>query len=579
MRPFDPRLTRRVPGVRRPLGALGLLGVALAVAVVAQATALAALLAAAAQGRLDRAALAGLLLAVAARAALWWAQGVVAAHAAAAVKAALRADLLAATQRLGPAWLGGQRAGSLATLVGRGLDALDPYFTGYLPQLVVGVTIPVAVLGRLVVADWGSALIIALTLPLIPVFAALIGWQTQAATTRQWRRLSRLGGHFLDLVTGLPTLRVFGRARAQVAAVRRMADAHRLATMRTLRIAFLSALVLELVATVSVALVAVPVGLRVLGGTLPLQTALLVLLLAPEAYLPLRAAGARFHASEEGLAALDEALSVIEATPSPAPVHPRTPPGGRSAGDPAVVRFEEVTVAYERTIALRDVCFELAAGQRVALVGPSGSGKSTILAVLLGFVTPSSGRVSVAGVDLRDLDIEAWRRRLAWVPQRPHLFAASLADNIRLGAPHATSSDVDEAVRAAALDQVVAGLPDGLDTLLGERGHGLSGGQRQRVALARAFLRCRLSVPAAAADPAGAAGRVALGGAGPAPLVLLDEPTARLDTASEAAVLAATRRLTAGRTALLVAHRPALLEHADRVLHVADGRVREAVPA
>src|SRR5690606_16048261 len=307
MRPFDPRLIRRIPSVRRPLGALGVVGVALALAVVAQATALAALLAAAADGRLNRAALAGLPLAVAARAAPRWAQGVIAAHAAASVKAALRADVLAATQRLGPAWLAGQRAGSLATLVGRGLDALDAYFTGYLPQLVVGATIPLAVLARLVFADWGSALIILVTLPLIPVFAVLVGWQTQDAAQRQWRRLSRLGGHFLDMLTGLPTLRVFGRARAQVAAVRRMADAHRVATMRALRIAFLSALVLELVATVSVALVAVPVGLRVLGGTLPLHTALLVLLLTPEAYLPLRAAGAKFHASVEGLTALDEA--------------------------------------------------------------------------------------------------------------------------------------------------------------------------------------------------------------------------------------------------------------------------------
>ena len=561
MRPFDPRLIRRVPTVRRPLGALGVVGVALALAVVAQATALAALIAAAADRRLDRTALAGLLLAVAARAALLWAQGVIAAHTAASVKAALRRDVLAATQRLGPGWLAGQRAGSLATLVGRGLDALDTYFTGYLPQLIVGVTIPVAVLARLVVADWGSALIILVTLPLIPVFAVLVGWQTQDAAQRQWRRLSRLGGHFLDMVTGLPTLRVFGRARAQVAVVRRMADAHRVATMRTLRIAFLSALVLELVATVSVALVAVPVGLRVLGGALPLQTALLVLLLTPEAYLPLRAAGARFHASVDGLTALDEALRV----PSPDPPARSSGPSVPVPQRFEVIRFEGVTVRYERGVALRDASFEIRAGERVALVGPSGSGKSTILALLLGFVTPTEGRITVDGVDLRDLDLDRWRRRLAWVPQRPHLFAASLADNIRLGAPDAPLAQVREAVRAAALDPVVADLPDGLDTVLGERGHGLSGGQRQRVALARAFLRCRLLDGEAGGPQAG-------------PLVLLDEPTARLDAASEAAVLAAARRLTAGRTAVLVAHRPALLEHVDRVLHVHDGLVREAVP-
>ncbi|SCG75300.1 ATP-binding cassette, subfamily C, CydD [Micromonospora echinaurantiaca] len=546
-RPFDPRLLRRVPAARRDLAVLALLGVVAAGLVVAQATALAALLATAFDGRLDRPALAGLVAAVAARSLLVWAQGTVSARVAATVKAALRVELLAAVGRHGPGWVAGQRAGQLATLAGRGLDALDAYFTGYLPQLVLSVTVPVAVLGRIFLADWSSALIIAVTLPLIPIFGALLGWQAQAATERQWRRLSLLGGHFLDMVAGLPTLRAFGRARAQVDVVRRMADGHRVATMKTLRIAFLSALVLELVATLSVALVAVPVGLRLLGGGLTLQTALLVLLLTPEAYLPLRAAGARFHASMEGLTALDEALTV-SATP-PAPAERRGPaPDGR-----AEIRFESVTVEYERTTALRDVTLTIRPGERIAIVGPSGAGKSTLLNLLLGFVTPTAGRVTVGGVDLADADPDAWRRQLAWVPQRAHLFAASLADNIRLGAPDTPDAALAAAVRDAALDDVVAGLPDGLATVLGERGHGLSSGQRQRVALARAFLR-------------------------DAPVVLLDEPTARLDSASEAVVLAATRRLVAGRTALLVAHRPALLADADRVLRVEDGRVTELTP-
>ncbi|MFG2099166.1 thiol reductant ABC exporter subunit CydD [Micromonospora echinaurantiaca] len=546
-RPFDPRLLRRVPAARRDLAVLALLGVVAAGLVVAQATALAALLATAFDGRLDRPALAGLVAAVAARSLLVWAQGTVSARVAATVKAALRMELLAAVGRHGPGWVAGQRAGQLATLAGRGLDALDAYFTGYLPQLVLSVTVPVAVLGRIFLADWSSALIIAVTLPLIPIFGALLGWQAQAATERQWRRLSLLGGHFLDMVAGLPTLRAFGRARAQVDVVRRMADGHRVATMKTLRIAFLSALVLELVATLSVALVAVPVGLRLLGGGLTLQTALLVLLLTPEAYLPLRAAGARFHASMEGLTALDEALTV-SATP-PAPAERRGPaPDGR-----AEIRFESVTVEYERTTALRDVTLTIRPGERIAIVGPSGAGKSTLLNLLLGFVTPTTGRITVGGVDLAGADPDAWRRQLAWVPQRAHLFAASLADNIRLGAPDTPDAVLAAAVRDAALDDVVAGLPDGLATVLGERGHGLSSGQRQRVALARAFLR-------------------------DAPVVLLDEPTARLDSASEAVVLAATRRLVAGRTALLVAHRPALLADADRVLRVEDGRVTELTP-
>ncbi|WP_430499927.1 thiol reductant ABC exporter subunit CydD [Micromonospora trifolii] len=547
-RPFDPRLLRRVPAARGDLAVLALLGVLAAGLIVAQATALASLLATAIDGRLDRPALAGFVVAVAARSALVWAQGTVSARVAATVKATLRADLLGAVGRHGPGWVAGQRAGEIATLAGRGLDALDAYFTGYLPQLVLSVTVPLAVLARVVFADWSSAVIIALTLPLIPVFGALLGWQAQAATERQWRRLALLGGHFLDMVAGLPTLRAFGRARAQTDVVRRMADGHRVATMKTLRIAFLSALVLELVATLSVALVAVPVGIRLLGGGLALQTALLVLLLTPEAYLPLRAAGSRFHASMEGLAALDEALTV-----SAAPTAPRAAEGASVPNARAEIRFEGVTVAYERTTALRDVTLTIRPGERIAIIGPSGAGKSTLLGLLLGFVVPTSGRITVDGVDLATADPDAWRRQLAWVPQRAHLFAASLADNIRLGAPDTPADALTAAVHDAALDDVVAGLPDGLDTLLGERGHGLSSGQRQRVALARAFLRA-------------------------APVVLLDEPTARLDTAAEAVVLDATRRLVAGRTALLVAHRPALLADADRILRIEDGRVTELTP-
>ncbi|MET7833632.1 thiol reductant ABC exporter subunit CydD [Micromonospora sediminicola] len=548
-RPFDPRLLRRVPAARRDLAVLAVLGGLTALLVVAQATALATLLATAIDGRLHRPALAWFVAAVAARALVSWAQGTVAARAAATVKAALRADLLRAVGRHGPTWVAGRRAGQLATLAGRGLDALDPYFTGYLPQLVLSVTVPAAVLARIVFADWSSALIIALTIPLIPIFGALLGWQAQAATERQWRRLSLLGGHFLDMVAGLPTLRAFGRARAQVDVVRRMADGHRQATIKTLRIAFLSALVLELVATLSVALVAVPVGIRLLGGGITLSTALLVLLLTPEAYLPLRAAGSRFHASMEGLTALDEALT-LSATDAPnAPTAAgRAAPDGRGE-----IRFEGVTVAYDRTTALHDVTLTIRPGDRVAVIGPSGAGKSTLLNLLLGFVRPTSGRITVDGTDLAEVDPDAWRRELAWVPQRAHLFAGSLADNIRLGAPDTPDDVLAAAVTDAALDEVVDALPDGLDTRLGERGHGLSSGQRQRVALARAFLR-------------------------DAPVVLLDEPTARLDSASEAVVLSATRRLVAGRTALLVAHRPALLADADRILRVEDGRVTELRP-
>ncbi|WP_425546899.1 thiol reductant ABC exporter subunit CydD [Catellatospora coxensis] len=547
-RPFDPRLLRQVPSTRRDVVLLAVLGAAVAVAVVTAAAAIAGALAAAVDLRLDPGAITVFLLALTARAALTSGLGVVAARMAATAKATLRADLLSAVGRRGPGWLAGQRAGELATLTGRGLDALDGYFTGYLPQLVLGVTVPIGVLATLAFTDLASAVIVLVTLPLIPIFGILVGWQTRNATERQWRRLRMLGGHFLDMLSGLPTLKAFGRARAQVAAVREMADRHRVATMRTLRIAFLSALVLELVGTISVALVAVPVGLRLLGGGMTLAAAFTVLLLTPEAYAPLRAAGTRFHASMEGLTALDQAFTLLAAADGGAAG------GTRTAPRPGVIELQKVTVAYERTTALRDVDLTIRPGERIALVGPSGGGKSTLLNLLLGFTVPTSGRVLVDGADLAELDLDGWRRQLGWVPQRAHLFADTLAANIALGAPDAPRERIAGAARAAALGPVVDALPQGLDTVLGERGHGLSSGERQRLALARAFLR-------------------------DAPLLLLDEPTARLDAASEQAVVESTLSLVEGRTALLVAHRPALLAAATRVIRIDQGTLHELVTA
>lgn len=473
-------------------------------------------------------------------------------RATAKVKAHLRAGLLDAATTRGPGWLARRRAGELATLAGRGVDGLDGYLASYLPQVFLAVTVPLATLGWLALTDVTSAVVVGVTLPLIPVFGALVGWQTGARTKHQWHLLQRLGGHFLDTVIGLPTLRTFGRERSQVRRVRQMADAYRVATMRTLRLAFLSALVLELVATVSVALVAVPVGLRLLDGKLGLTAALVVLLLAPEAYLPLRALGTKFHASQEGLAASAEIFKVLDAAPLPSVrTLPRLP-------DPGFARlsFDRVEARYGDVVALRDLTLDVGPGDRVALVGPSGSGKSTVLALVLGFVTPASGRILVDGADLADLDLTAWRARLAWMPQRPHLFAGTVTDNIRLGAPGTAPALVVEAAVAADADTFIRALPGGYDTDLTR--HGLSSGQRQRLAMARAWLR----------RDAG--------------LLLLDEPTARLDPASEAAVITAAAGLAGDRTALLVAHRPALLRIATRVVEIKDGvavPLDTAVPA
>ncbi|WP_410605451.1 thiol reductant ABC exporter subunit CydD [Amycolatopsis sp. lyj-90] len=512
-----------LPGLRRHFGVLAVLGTLTAAAILVQADGLATLLTG---GGVTWT----LAAAIAVRVLLAGVQGSVGGRFAATVKAGLRKRLLGAEAK---------KPGEVATLVTKGIDASDAYLTGYLPTVVLSAIVPVAVLVRLFAADLASALIITATLPLIPVFAILVGQHTKAKTAQQWALLSKLGGHFLDVVRGLGTLKVFGRADAQAKTVRAMADAHTDATMRTLRVAFLSALVLELVATLSVALVAVPIGFRLLEGGMVVHTAVLVLLLAPEAYLPLRAAGAKFHASAEGLATVKAALAV------PAEEIVRGTQVTRR-GAPRIV-LEKVSVAYGGETVLSEVDMTIEAGEHVALVGPSGSGKSTLLAVLLGFVTPTSGRVLVDGADLRELDPAPWRAGAAWVPQRPTLFTGTVEENIAMG----QVPDVQAAARAAAFDEVVRGLPDGYRTRIGELGAPLSAGQRQRLGLARALARTE------------------------AGLVLLDEPTARLDAETEAAVLAATRELLTGRTAVLVAHRPAMAALASRVLEVRDGAVRE----
>ncbi|MFI7029835.1 thiol reductant ABC exporter subunit CydD [Microbispora rosea] len=547
------RLARAERGVRIHLACCLAAAVVAGLLVLVQAELLAGVL----SGRFAVAALLPLALVVGCRGLLGSAQGVLAGRAATALKSALRRLLLGRVEGLGPAY----RSGELVTLAGRGLDALDPYLTGYLPSVAVAGIVPLAVVVRLFVADLATAVIVVLTLPLIPIFGALVGWTTKTVTERQWRALSRLGGHFLDVVRGLPTLRAFGRARYQASVIREVAEAHRAATMRTLRVAFLSSLVLELVASLSLALVAVPVGLRLLSGSLDLRTALLVLLLAPEAYLPLRAMGTRFHAAMEGVAAADEAFAVInppqEAGHEAGQVAARTGAGRASRdGGPPEIRLEDVTVRYpgREETALDRVSLVIRPGERVAIVGPSGAGKSTLLHLLLGFVTPSEGRVLVDGTDLAGLDLDEWRRRLAFVPQRPHLFATSVADNIALGSA-AGPAEIRAAAEAAQVAEFAGALPQGYDTPLGERGANLSAGQRQRVALARAF--CR---PAAQ-------------------VLLLDEPTARLDGRSEAAIVEATRRLAEGRTAIIVAHRPAMIDLADRVVRLDGGALVHPVPA
>ncbi|MEV4333848.1 thiol reductant ABC exporter subunit CydD [Streptomyces sp. NPDC049597] len=544
MKPIDPRLLRYARATRLFLGAVVVLGLIGAVLVIAQAMLVAEVVVGAFHRGLTVSGLSAplvLLAAVAAgRALVSWLTELAAHRASAAVKSELRGRLLARAADLGPGRAGDDGparggTGALVTLATRGIDALDDYFSRYLPQLGLAVVVPVAVLARIVTEDWVSAAIIVVTLPLIPLFMVLIGWATQSRMDRQWQLLSRLSRHFLDVVAGLPTLKVFGRAKAQAESIRSITTQYRQATVRTLRIAFLSSFALELLSTLSVALVAVSIGMRLVHGELDLYTGLVILILAPEAYLPLRQVGAQYHAAAEGLAAAEEIFDVLGTEPA------RT--GGRPVPEELRLEFEAVTVRRPG----RDEAAPSAAslvvepGETVAVVGRSGVGKSTLLDVLMGFVEPSEGRVRIGGTDLAAVDPELWRQQIAWVPQRPYLFAGTIAENVRLARPDADDAAVAAALRDAGAYDFVSALPAGAGTLLGEDGAGLSAGQRQRLALARAFLADR-------------------------PLVLLDEPTAALDGETEAGVVEAVGRLAQGRTVLLVVHRPALLAVADRVV-------------
>ncbi|MFD4193376.1 thiol reductant ABC exporter subunit CydD [Amycolatopsis thermoflava] len=535
MRPLDPRLLRHARAARPFVLGCAVLGVATALLVLVQAD----LLAMAITGAfLDGTTLAVLtvpvfllVVVVLGRSGIAWLSETLAHRASAAVLDQLRAALVTHVLRTGPRRSGGRSPADLATLATRGVDRLDGYFARYLPQLLLAAIVPAVVGLRILLSDWVAAVILGVTVPLIPVFMILIGLYTQRAVNRQWRTLAVLGNHFLDLVAGLAVLTAFGRAKAQRRGLREITRRRRLETMRTLRVAFLSALALELLATLSVALIAVSIGLRLLAGELDLHTALVVLILAPEVYLPLRAVGARFHDSTEGIAAAEDLFAVLEDEPDPTGAR-------RPAPNPARVplRLERVRVDGRSGPVLDELSLRVEPGEVVGISGPSGAGKSTLLDLLLGWFTPDAGRVFADAVDLAEVDRAAWQERVAWVPQKPCLLAGTVAGNIRLGRPDAGDDEVARAAEAAGLD-----LPP--DTPVGELGSGLSTGQQRRVALARALLTGR-------------------------PLLLLDEPTEGVDADTENAILDRLPAMLAGRTAVIVSHREAVLRACDRVIEL-----------
>lgn len=509
-----------------------------------------------------------LLIIFALRAAAVWAAEQTGFRAAAEVKIAMRERVFRHIQALGPAWLSGQRSGSLAEDLTRGIDGLTEYYARYLPAMTLTLLIPLAILLVVFPLDWLSGLVMLFTAPLIPLFMILIGQGVEAVNQRQWKQLARMGAHFLDVIQGLTTLKLFNASRREAEVIARISDDYRHSTMQVLRLAFLSSAVLEFFATLGIAIVAVFIGFRLYQLQLPLPdlvsppdvsffAGFFVLLLAPEFYLPLRSLGTHYHGRMEAVSSAERLVTILD---TPLPDKPATASAGAeptergsAAADMTVgeVRFHDVHFSYEEgRLALAGVDFRIGAGERVALVGPSGAGKTTVANLLLGFAQPTAGQITVDDRPLSELDIAAWRRRLAWVPQNPRLFAGTIADNIRLGTPDADLDAVREAARLAFADGFIEPLPAGYDTEVGERGAGLSGGQIQRIALARAFLR-------------------------DARLVILDEATASLDPASETAVQQAVDSLAAGRSMLVIAHRLNTVRDADRILVIDQGRIVE----
>jgi ATP-binding cassette, subfamily C, bacterial CydD len=490
-----------------------------------------------------------LLAAVAVRAVLVGVKEVAAQRGAVRAKSALRERLLSHVLRLGPAYAAGEHSGEIVTTATEGVERLEPYFARYLPQVALSALVPLLVAAYILPRDPVSAALLLMTAPVIPVMMILVGSYAEEHTKRQWLALSRLGAHFLDALQGLPTLKFFGRDRHETGRMARVSEEFRRRTMKVLKFAFLSGLVLEFMTAAAIALVAVTLGVRLINGAIPFEQAFLVLLLTPEFYKPLRELGAHRHAGMEGKAA---ARRIFEIVDTPAPAHG----GDRESALPSgglTVEFFGVSFVYPaRDLpALSALDLVLTPGTTTAVVGRSGSGKSTLVNLLLRFLDPAEGAITANGLPITDLPPEAWREHVALVPQRPHLFDGSVLENIRLARPGATRAEVEEAARLARAHEFIRDLERGYDARIGERGLLLSGGEAQRLAIARAFLK-------------------------DAPLLVLDEPTSSLDPESERTIAAAIERLARGRTVLVVAHRLNTVRAADRIAVLDEGRLEDA---
>ena len=550
--PVDRRLVAESRVARFHLGLACVLGVASAGVIVAQAVLLAEVIYRAAMRHASLSQLTGTLIALSgvlvARALLAGAFELSGRWGAIRVMSELRGRLVRELLLMRPERRSGAvRTGDLASTAVQGVDALESYFAGYLPQLILACLVPLAVIGWVLGIDPVTAAILAFTVPLLVIFMVLIGRGARTQARGRWRALGLLGAHFLDVVQGLATLRAYGREDAQEQTLAEVGDRYRAETMATLRIAFLSALVLELCAMIGTALVAATIGLQLVDGVLGLQAGLTVLLLAPELYGPLRQVGQQFHSGADASTASERIFAELQGAPAISRAAPAIP-AANPAREPIVLRGVGYEYPQRRGDAVENVDLEIVPGQITALVGASGAGKSTIARLLMRLADPDRGEISCGGTDLREMDLEAWREQIAWVPQRPTLFTGTIATNIALYEPGATRERIWGAAKAAGAEAFIEELADGLETAVGEGARRLSAGQAQRIALARAFLADR-------------------------PLLLADEPTAHLDGESARTVSETIARLARGRTTVLIVHEPLLTELAHEVYVLREGRL------
>ncbi|MDO5729012.1 MAG: thiol reductant ABC exporter subunit CydD [Actinomycetaceae bacterium] len=550
MKPLDKRLLTYAKAARTYIAFITVTGTVLAVLVIGQALAIAASITpviTAGQSLADvRTPLLALIAIMLARAALTYVNRAYAHRAANNAIIELREAVLDRATQLGPRWLA-RKSSDTVTLATRGLDDLGPYFISYLPQLLMTLTVTPLTLLVMLYLDWSSALIAILTIPLIPIFMILVGKLTQEYSDQKLSTMEKLGSQLLDLIAGLPTLKALGREWAPANHVHRLGRTHANTTMQTLRVAFLSGAILEFIATLSVALVAVKVGMLLVYGYVELFPALVVIMLAPEVYLPLREVGKNFHASADGVAAANAAFEILE--------EPVQPTGVQTAPDlmTSTVNIRNLSVAARGTWAPAQLTTRIEPGSITALVGPSGVGKTTTIMTLLGLLQPTRGEIvidTVTGqqIDLRDLDLDSWWKQITWVPQAPAILPGSVKDNVCEGNTY-SDEQLTEAAKATGFDVVINELPHRWDTIIGHGGVGLSVGQRQRLALTRALL----------VDT---------------PWIVLDEPTAHLDAITETQILDTINTLhNRGRTLIIIAHRSVVI---DRATHLIDVSSREA---